>query len=137
MKVNGKLTVDGKTYILKNAKGYHDHNWGYRNWGDIGWIWGQVTQNSDQNKIHLKDSKIGEYSINFGIISDPVFTYSLMTVLNIWSNQEIVATFNGRDLQIKHSNFVNMAIPINSGAILPSGSFPTSNYRHICFYGDR
>jgi hypothetical protein len=28
MKVDGKITVNGKTYTLKNARGYHDHNWG-------------------------------------------------------------------------------------------------------------
>jgi hypothetical protein len=124
MEVNGRLTVDGKTYVLKNVIGYHDHNWGYWNWSDIGWIWGQVTQLKNQTKTCLNGTNIGEYSLNFGYVTDAVSTQSLMSVLNVWKNQEIVSTFTDKDLQIKHSNFVNMTIPLNTGAVLPSGSFP-------------
>ena len=120
MEVNGKLIVDGKKYTLKNARGYHDHNWGYWSWGDFGWDWGQVAQ----TKNCLNGNDIGNYSLNFGNITDARFNLSLKSVLNVWSNREMVTTFSGKDMQVKHSNFVNVAIPLYPGAVLPTGSFP-------------
>jgi hypothetical protein len=120
MKVDGKITVNGKTYTLKNARGYHDHNWGYWDWGDIGWDWGQATQT--KNKLNGND--VGKYSLNFGNITDLDATQSLMSVLNLWRNKEVVATFSGSEMQIKRSNFNNKIIPLYTGDILPAGSFP-------------
>jgi hypothetical protein len=120
MKVNGKLTVDGKKYILKNAIGYHDHDWGYWNWNDLGWDWGQVTE----TKKYSNGNDIGKYSLNFGNFTDANHTRLLNPVLNLWSNQELATSFSGKHTQIKHSNFVNVTIPLYPGAELPSGSFP-------------
>lgn len=122
MKVNGELTVDGKTYTLKNVRGYHDHNWGYWSWGDdLGWDWGQTTQ----TKNSLNGSDIGKYSLNFGNITDAADTQALTSVLRFWRNREIVATFNGNEMQIIHSNFVFPPVPIPYlNAYLPPGSFP-------------
>ena len=121
MEVNGKLTADGKKYTLKNAKGYHDHNWGYWNWENLGWDWGQNTQ----TKNELNGNDIGKYSLNFGNITDASSTQSFKSVLNIWKNREIVATFTNKDMQVKHSNFdKNITIPLYQGAVLPKGSFP-------------
>jgi hypothetical protein len=120
MEVNGKLIVNGKKYTLKNAIGYHDHNWGCWNWGDLGWDWGQVTE----TKNRLDRNDIGKYSLNFGNITDPDYTRSLNSVLNLWRNREVIATFNNKDMQVKHSNFVKEDIPLYPGAILPAGSFP-------------
>jgi len=124
MKVNGELIVNGKKYLIKNARGYHDHNWGYWQWGDnLGWDWGQVIQ--IRNCSNGND--IGEYSLNFGNITDADHTQSLKSVLNIWKNRKIAATFYDKDIQIKHSNFiyVNEPVPVPYlGAYMPAGSFP-------------
>jgi hypothetical protein len=120
MKVNGKLTVDGKEYILNNVRGYHDHNWGYWNWDDLGWDWGQVTE----TKKYSNGNDIGKYSLNFDNFTNANHTRSLNPVLNLWRNQEMVASFSGKHVQIEHSNFVNIDIPLYPGAALPSGSFP-------------
>lgn len=124
MKVNGELFVNGKEYTLKNVRGYHDHNWGYWQWGDdLGWDWGQVIQTMNCSN----GNDIGEYSLNFGNITDAGHTQSLRSVLNVWKNREIAATFNDKDIQIKHSNFiyVNEPVPIPYlGAYMPAGSFP-------------
>jgi hypothetical protein len=120
MEVNGKLTVDGKKYILNNVRGYHDHNWGYWNWDDLGWDWGQVTETTKCSNGNV----IGKYSLNFGNFTDANHTRLSKPVLNLWSNQEIVASFSGKHMQIEHSNFVNVDIPLNPGTILPAGSFP-------------
>jgi len=111
MKVNGKLTVDGKEYVLNNVRGYHDHNWGYWNWRDLGWDWGQVTQS--KNRLDRNDP--GQYSINFGNITDRDYTRSLNSVLNLWKNQNEIATFGKKDIQVKHSNFAtkNSLAPYN------------------------
>jgi len=36
----GSITVDGATFDLAGADGYHDHNWGF--WDGVRWQWGQV-----------------------------------------------------------------------------------------------
>ena len=38
--VNGDLVVGREEVTLRNANGYHDHNWGF--WKGVRWQWGQV-----------------------------------------------------------------------------------------------
>lgn len=120
MKVNGKFTVDGKEYTLKNVIGYHDHNWGYWDWRDLGWDWGQVTKSENR----LDGNDIGKYSINFGNITDPDYIRSLNSDLNLWRDREVIAIFNDKDMQVKHSNFSTEDIHLSSVAILPGNKFP-------------
>jgi hypothetical protein len=121
MKVNGKFTVDGKEYILKNVKGYHDHNWGYWNWDDIGWDWGQVIETKECSN----GNDIGKYSLTFANFTDANRTRSINPVLNLWRNQEMVASFSGKNMKIEHSSFPDIGdIPLYPGAVLPAGSFP-------------
>ena len=120
MEVNGKFTVNGKEYTLKNAIGYHDHNWGYWDWRDLGWDWGQVTQ----SKNLFDGTDIGKYSINFGNITDSDYTRSLNSDLNLWKNREVIATFSNKDMQVEHSNFSSEDIQLSPVAILPGNKFP-------------
>jgi hypothetical protein len=120
MKVNGKYTLDGKEYTLKNAIGYHDHNWGYWDWRDLGWDWGQVTE----SKNSLNGNNIGKYSINFGNITDPADTQSFNSGLNLWSDRKVIATFTNEEMRVEHSNFNTQDIQISQGVFLPGSSFP-------------
>ena len=38
--VHGDLKLGGDEVVLRNATGYHDHNWGF--WKGVRWQWGQV-----------------------------------------------------------------------------------------------
>ena len=41
MTVNGTIAVSNRTYRIRNAAGYHDHDWGRFYWGEpVGWNWG-------------------------------------------------------------------------------------------------
>lgn len=120
MKVNGKYTLDGKEYTLKNAIGYHDHNWGYWDWRDLGWDWGQVTE----SKNNLEGNDIGKYSINFGNITDSADTQSFNSGLNLWSNRKVIATFTNQEMRVEHSNFNTQDIPLSQVLFLPGNSFP-------------
>lgn len=41
LSISGTLRLDGEDISLKNARGYHDHNWGRWFWGeDVAWEWG-------------------------------------------------------------------------------------------------
>ncbi|MDI3484975.1 MAG: hypothetical protein PWQ50_195 [Methanolobus sp.] len=99
MKVEGTLTVDGQIYTLKNARGYHDHNWGYWNWAAVGWDWGQVSQ----TKKNQQGNDVGTYSISFGNVTDSDHTDSVNSVLNVWKNKKVDASFNDTDMHITHS----------------------------------
>lgn len=125
MKVNGELIVEGKKYALKNARGYHDHNWGYWYWGDdIGWDWGQVTQ----TRSSLNGNDVGGYSLSFGNITDADHAESVNSVLNLWKNKEIIANFTREEIGINRPGpyITNTAIPIPPAyeSIIPENSFP-------------
>jgi hypothetical protein len=116
MKVDGTLTVNEQTYTLKNARGYHDHNWGYWNWATVGWDWGQVTQ----TKNNHPGNDVGTYAISFGNVTDSTHTDSVNSVLNVWKNKKVVANFT--NIQINHSlndTMVNLA-PIGLPVMLPA-----------------
>jgi hypothetical protein len=39
-RVDGELTIAGEHIAVRDAAGYHDHNWGF--WQGVRWQWGQV-----------------------------------------------------------------------------------------------
>jgi hypothetical protein len=47
--LEGTLTVDQQVIDVRNAVGYHDHNWGF--WEDVSWRWGQ-TQHAGLSLIY-------------------------------------------------------------------------------------
>jgi len=122
MKVNGTLTTSKgtaqeKTYTLKNARGYHDHNWGYWLWqDDIGWDWGQASE----SKNHLDGNDVGKYAFCFGNVTNNEHTESRGAVLNIWKNKKIIAGFGDEEIQIRHYGMTTLPIPE-----LQDNSFPT------------
>jgi hypothetical protein len=125
MKVDGKLSVGEDEYLLKNVRGYHDHNWGYWYWGDdTGWDWGQVSQ----TKSSLNGNDVGEYSLSFGNITDADHTKSTNSVLSVWKNREMIAGFTSDEIEIDHPApyIIDQAIPLppEYKYIIPAGSFP-------------
>lgn len=110
MKVNGALTINKgttseKTYLLKNVRGYHDHNWGYWLWEDnLGWDWGQAAE--IENFKRAEDS--GTYAFSFGNITNKDHTESKKAVLEIWKNKKITAHFEGDEIQIQRDTMMNV-----------------------------
>lgn len=108
MKVNGEFTIkkgttQEKTYILKNIKGYHDHNWGFWLWqDDLGWDWGQAS---------------GKYTIAFGNITNNNHTESKSAVLEVWKNSKREAVFNDNEINIHREKMISI-----TG--LPDNPFP-------------
>ncbi len=103
MRVDGTLTVNKgttseKTYLLQDARGYHDHNWGYWLWqDDIGWDWGQASERGN----YLEENEKGTYTFAFGNITNKNHSESKMAVLNIWKNQRITASFESDEIKIQ------------------------------------
>lgn len=120
MKVTGTLTInkgtpEEETYKIKNARGYHDHNWGYWAWGDdLGWDWGQGTE----SKNHLNGNDVGKYAFTFGNVTNNNHTESRNSVLSIWKNRKIIADFNEEEIQIQH--YAMNTIPPFSANPFPS-----------------
>jgi hypothetical protein len=108
MNVNGRLIINKgtpqeKTYVLKNVRGYHDHNWGYWLWqDDLGWDWGQAS---------------GKYTFAFGNITNNNHTASRAAVLQVWNNNKIVAIFKDSEIKIRRDKMMNISQ-------LPNNSFP-------------
>ncbi len=92
MMVNGTLTINDSisgpiVYTFENAKGYHDHNWGYWNWGNLQWDWGQISQNC------AVENNADVYTISFGNVTS-TNGIQLGQGLNVWKNNTIVASFS-------------------------------------------
>lgn len=129
MKVTGTLTINKgneeleKTYVLKNAKGYHDHNWGYWAWSDdIGWNWGQASESMTGS-----DSEI--YTFSFGDITNNSHTESKGAVLHLWENKTMIADFKDDEIEIQHHTY----IAIDE---LPNNSFPMVTVLNATSDGD-
>ncbi len=116
MKVTGTLTINKgtsleKTYVLKNAKGYHDHNWGYWAWSDdIGWNWGQASET-------MTGSDNGKYTFSFGDITNNSHTESKGAVLHLWKNKKMIADFENNEIKIQHPKYF-------TSPQLPNNPFP-------------
>lgn len=92
MMVNGTLTINDSNsgpivYTFENAKGYHDHNWGYWNWGNLQWDWGQFSQNC------AVENNANVYTVSFGNVTS-TNGVQLGQDLNVWKNNTIVASFS-------------------------------------------
>ncbi len=123
MKVNGALTINRgttseKTYLLKNVRGYHDHNWGYWLWEDnLGWDWGQAVE----KKNFKRADDTGTYTFSFGNITNKDHTESKTAVLEIWKNKKITARFESDEIQIQRDIMMNVPQ-------LPETPFPLVTY---------
>ena len=101
MNVNGTLTInkgtlEEKTYILENVRGYHDHNWGRWLWSDdMGWDWAQASEANNP-----QTNGTGKYTIAYGHITDNAHTESRSTTLELWKNRKIMATFGDGEAPI-------------------------------------
>ncbi|WP_269850081.1 hypothetical protein [Methanosarcina horonobensis] len=120
MEVSGNLSVAGVTYSLNNSRAYHDHNWGYWSWGeDLGWDWGQVSQAGNYS-----NETAAEYSISFGNITNANHSQSVSSVLNVWKDGEIIASFSEEEIQIEHYNLNTKDIGISQGEMSPAYILP-------------
>jgi len=88
MSVEGTLVIEGRTYRLNHATGYHDHNWGYWSWGrDLGWDWGYILQ--DQAGDHQ-----APLSIVFGQVTDATRAAARSDlVFIVWEGNELTQVF--------------------------------------------
>lgn len=88
--VEGSVWIDGHEYVLDGATGYHDHNWGYWDWGkDIGWDWGYIIQSPPARKNAPEP-----LTIVFGQVTDATRTTAKSDlVLMIWEGRECKQIF--------------------------------------------
>lgn len=119
MTVNGTLTINKgtpseKTYVLKNARGYHDHNWGHWLWrDDMGWDWAQATE-----RTNPQTNDTGNYAVSLGNITNNSHTVTRSTVLDVWKNKGIISSFKDSEIQVSRSGMA--ALPG-----LPGNPYPT------------
>jgi hypothetical protein len=101
--VNGRVSIEGKEYNIKNCYGYHDHDWGRYYWGErIGWQWG----------IFAEDN-INGYTFLFDRRTDGVKGSVFEGILMIYKGEELMTSFSGEKLQVKFfGNFEGKKITI-------------------------
>lgn len=141
MRVDGTLTVnkgttDEKTYSFKDARGYHDHNWGYWDWADdMGWDWGQAveresvlcakTRKRHERHAHgwfkkYKHKLCETHSLALLNMTDGYDTQSSSAVIKLWKGDKRLAIFNNQNVQVHHKM---MYVPY-----LPDYAIPEINF---------
>jgi hypothetical protein len=56
--VTGSMKMGGKEYTIHDSSGYHDHDWGYYNWGEqVGWEWGVFTESHPRGTTIIFDQR--------------------------------------------------------------------------------
>ena len=103
VRINGNLTINEINYKIKNALGYHDHDWGRFKWGErVGWIWALFLENKYNGITFLIDVRTN----GIGGKQFEKFFY-------IYKNGKIDKMFSGADINIKlHGNFNGKKITI-------------------------
>lgn len=134
MRVLGSLTIDKgtdleKSYRLVNAKGYHDHNWGYWDWADdMGWDWGQASELPRSRKAarHCADKDVdcSEYSLSFFNYTDSADEVSRSRIVRIWDGDKKIASFEDAQASFTNSEMYAMSC-------LPDNEFPKTNVMRV------
>jgi hypothetical protein len=90
LRVEGSIWIDQHEYKFNNATGYHDHNWGYWDWGkDIGWDWGYIIQPSSSTNNNQK-----QITIVYGQVTDTMRKSAKSDlVLMVWEGRECRQVF--------------------------------------------
>lgn len=100
MAVNGQVVINGRSYSMGGATGYHDHNWGYWHWGkDIGWDWGFILQPAPR----AKKSTPPRISIVFGRVTDASHKAKSDLVLIVWMEDKFCEAFMDKSVSISYS----------------------------------
>ena len=94
MKVTGRIWVSEHEYRIRNASGYHDHDWGRFYWGErIGWNWGIFLEDRASGITILFDQSttgIGSAAITSGLL-----IYKGNTLFKSFSETEVSVDFAG------------------------------------------
>lgn len=100
MRASGEITVDGRTHCVEHAPAYHDHDWGYFDWGDdFAWEWGLV----------LPRDAASPWSLVYMRISDRGRLRVLSQGVLLWKHDAHARTFRGRDLRVGQRGFLRTA----------------------------
>lgn len=89
----GTVSVNGRTYALRDAPAYHDHNWGHFGWGrDFAWEWG----------FGLPAEQDNPWSFVFARLSNRSRTRTRMQTLFLWRGAHSTCAFRDAQIEIRH-----------------------------------
>lgn len=110
--VSGRATVEGRTYELDGAAGYHDHNWGYFSHHDLAWQWGHGGGHGPEHVVVAR-------------LADRAQTATFMQALLVWRGARQARVFRGHELELEPSGFLRPPRPFTlprTAALLVSGA---------------
>lgn len=107
---DGELTVGGTRTELRQACGYHDHNWGYWRWGDdFGWEWGFAADLA-------REPDEGRATLVFDRTTDRLGAASYEHTLAVWRGGRLAKVFTRRMLRAQRQGRFAGEIPRRPGA---------------------
>jgi hypothetical protein len=100
---SGHITIEGRTYVLDNARSYHDHNWGHWLWGDnFGWEWGFAAA--------ISQTSSGPLSFVYDRTSDKGGMATVEHSIGIWKGAELACFFSRRDIRLTRIGAFDRAV---------------------------
>lgn len=93
----GTVRVGDRTHTLREAPGYHDHNWGRWKWGDdFAWEWG----------FGLPDDASEPWSMVFVRLTNRARSRTLAQGLFLWKDGVQRRTFREHDMRVWHEGYL-------------------------------
>lgn len=108
LRVNGSMQIGRDMYHIKNGIGYHDHDWGYFNWGEaVGWEWGIFSENRKDGLTIVVDQRTS--GIRNQVHSKVIYVYQGRKIVRIFSDK-VEFVFNGNFIGKKETTPGTMRI---------------------------
>jgi len=103
LRVSGHVDIDGERFVLRDALGYHDHNWGRFEWGgDFAWEWAIVLPRDPGVPYALVYSRLSDRR-RFQVLSQGIL---------LWRGESHCRTFRGRELQVETMGLLRAKRPL-------------------------
>jgi hypothetical protein len=90
--VDGHVELDDRTFALRDATGYHDHNWGHFAWGDdFTWEWCSV----------LPTRRAADWAVVYSNLMNGARTHLVLEQLFVWRAGVNVMAAGGLDVSAR------------------------------------
>lgn len=98
--VDGRLRIGHRSYNVTGGQGYHDHNWGFWDWGDdFAWEWGFAVPETPEPAV----SQV----LVFDRTTDRGRRVAKEQTVALWEDDELSRVFARREIAVRAEGFLD------------------------------
>ncbi|WP_437960344.1 hypothetical protein WME76_12330 [Sorangium sp. So ce119] len=114
-RATGTVHVGERTYTLRDAPAYHDHNWGSFGWGNnFAWEWGYGLPSGAENP----------WTVVFARLNSRGNTAALMQLFFVWRDDRLLRTFRDHEITVRREGLLRpvrlLRLPSSMALVAPS-----------------